>query len=350
MGRNTGSRLRDLIDNKSMPLTLPVLDISRLDRGEHEASAFRRELRAATHEFGFFYLTGHGVSEALQDAVIRIARQFFELPDAAKLEIENLKSPHFRGYTRVGGELTKGTVDWREQIDIGVERPTVPRGPGVADYWRLDGPNQWPSALPELREVVTQWNDALSRVALTLLRAWAVSLGANENVFDSSFATNPSTLTKIVRYPGKSDPTPQQGVGAHKDSGVLTLLFVEPGKGGLQVQYGEGWIDAPPLPGAFVVNIGELLEVATEGYLTATVHRVISPLIGTDRISVPFFFAPALDATIPTLTLPPELAAESRGITADPQNPIFRTYGENALKSRLRAHPDVAALHHPELV
>jgi isopenicillin N synthase-like dioxygenase len=77
---------------------------------------------------------------------------------------------------------------------------------------------------------------------------------------------------------------------------------------------------------------------------------VISPLIGTDRISIPFFFAPGLDAQIPTLALPPELAAQSRGVAVDPTNPIFRTYGENALKSRLRAHPDVAALHHPDLV
>jgi isopenicillin N synthase-like dioxygenase len=332
-----------------MELSLPVLDLSRLTAGPEEAAAFRRDLREATHDFGFFYLVGHGVSAELQEAVIDTARAFFDLPDADKFSIENLKSPHFRGYTRVGGELTQGAVDWREQIDIGVEREPVPAGEGVADYWRLDGPNQWPDALPVLKDVVTKWNDALSELALTLLRAWAVSLGADEHVFDASFAESPSTLIKIVRYPGKSDPTPRQGVGAHKDSGVLTLLFVEPGKGGLQVQYGDGWIDAPPLPGAFVVNIGELLEVATDGYLTATVHRVISPLIGTDRISIPFFFAPALDATIPTLTLPPTLAAQSGGISVDPANPIFRTYGENALKSRLRAHPDVAAIHHPDL-
>jgi isopenicillin N synthase-like dioxygenase len=102
------------------------------------------------------------------------------------------------------------------------------------------------------------------------------------------------------------------------------------------------------LDGAFVVNIGELLEVATDGYLKATVHRVISPLIGSDRISIPFFYSPALDATIPVLTLPEELHAP--GITVDPENPIFATYGENSLKSRMRAHPDVAAIHHADLL
>jgi isopenicillin N synthase-like dioxygenase len=329
--------------------TLPVLDLSRLGGGDAEAEAFRIDLREATHDYGFFYLTGHGVPQELIDRVMRVAREFFALPEADKLAIENLKSPHFRGYTRVGGELTQGKVDWREQIDIGTEREPV-TDPSAPDFMRLDGPNQWPDALPELRTTVTEWYDELSRVALTLLREWALSLGAPEDVFDAAFADRPSTLIKIVRYPGKSDPEPKQGVGAHKDSGVLTLLLVEPGKGGLQVEKDGEWIDAPPIDGAFVVNIGELLEVATNGYLKATVHRVISPRIGDDRVSIPFFYAPALDSTIPVLPLPDELAAEANGITADPGNPIFTTYGENAFKSRLRAHPDVAAIHHADLV
>jgi isopenicillin N synthase-like dioxygenase len=330
--------------------TLPILDLSRLQQGDDEAAAFRRDLREATHEYGFFYLTGHGIPEALFDGVIGTAREFFDLPDADKLEIENVKSRHFRGYTRVGGELTQGRVDWREQIDIGPERAAVEKGDDVAPYWTLEGPNQWPSALPALRETVAEWEANMNTVAITLMRAWAESLGADPDTFDAAFAHDPSTLIKIVRYPGKDDPTPQQGVGAHKDFGVLTLLYVEEGKGGLQVEKDGEWIDAPPLPYTFVVNIGELLEVATGGYLRATVHRVISPSAGQDRISVPYFYAPALDATIPTIPLPADLAAKARGVSADAHGEaLFSTYGENALKSRLRAHPDVAAIHHPEL-
>ncbi|MDH6236812.1 2-oxoglutarate and iron-dependent oxygenase domain-containing protein [Cryobacterium sp. CG_9.6] len=328
-------------------VSLPVLDLSRLAGSDSDAEAFRVDLREATHNYGFFYLTGHGVPAHLIERVMATSRAFFALPEADKMAIENLQSPHFRGYTRVGGELTKGVVDWREQIDIGPERDAVPRDASTPDFMRLEGPNQWPSALPELQEVMTQWRDELNSVALRLMQAWALSLGADEHIFDEAFADKPFTLIKIVRYPGKSDPEPQQGVGAHKDSGVLTLLFVEPGKDGLQVEKDGDWIDAPPLDGAFVVNIGELLEVATDGYLKATVHRVISPLIGEDRISIPFFFGPALDATIPLLELPDTLHAP--GITVDPENPIFTTYGENALKSRLRAHPDVAAIHHSDL-
>ena len=329
-------------------LNLPVLDLSLLDQGPGAAARFRDELRAATHDVGFFYLTGTGVSAELEARLLRAAKDFFALPEAEKLSIENVTSPHFRGYTRVGGERTQGRVDWREQIDIGPERAplTDPDGPG---YNRLVGPNLWPAAQPELQDVVTEWHDHLTGVARKLLRAWALALGAEEQYFDRHFG-DPQTLIKIVRYPGKDDPTPQQGVGAHKDSGVLTLLWVEPGKGGLQVERDGEWVDAPPVPGAFVVNIGELLEYATQGYLTATNHRVISPTFPDERISVPFFFNPALDARLPIIELPEELASEVRGVTDDPTNPIHATYGENALKSRLRAHPDVAERWHADLL
>ncbi|TIP77448.1 MAG: isopenicillin N synthase family oxygenase, partial [Mesorhizobium sp.] len=84
-----------------------------------------------------------------------------------------------------------------------------------------------------------------------------------------------------------------------------------------------------PIPGTLVVNIGELLELASNGYLRATVHRVVTPPAGVERISIPFFFSARLDATIPLLTLPEELAAEARGPASDPDNPLFRDVGTN---------------------
>jgi len=329
-------------------LNLPVLDLSRLDDGPDAAAAFRADLRTATHEVGFFYLTGTGVPPALEQRLLQAARDFFALPEADKLAIENVRSPHFRGYTRVGGERTQGKVDWREQIDIGPEQEAV-TDPDAPAFDRLIGPNLWPDALPELREVVTEWHDRLTEIARTLLRQWALALGAEAEYFDRHFG-DPATLIKIVRYPGTEAPIPAQGVGAHKDSGVLTLLWVEPGKGGLQVERDGEWVDAPPVEGAFVVNTGELLEYATQGYLIATNHRVVSPRFPDERISVPFFFNPALDARLPLIELPAELAASARGVTQDPTNPIHALYGENALKSRLRAHPDVAAIHHADLL
>jgi isopenicillin N synthase-like dioxygenase len=296
-------------------------------------------------------LTGHDVSETLVGRVLEVARRLFELPQTDKDTVAMVRSPHFRGYTRLGGELTLGEVDWREQIDIGPERPSV-GGPGRPDYLWLQGPNQWPAGLPELPGIVDEWDAAMSSVARTLLRHWAASLGSPPDVFDSAFAETPATLIKIIRYPARAATS--QGVGAHRDSGVLTLLVAEPDSRGLQVRRGrgshpdDGWIDVSPLEGAFIVNIGELLEVATRGYLRATEHRVNLDGPAAERISVPFFFNPRLDAQIPVLTLPDELAARADkdwSATEDPSDPIFSVYGRNAWKSRVRAHPDVADAH-----
>lgn len=331
--------------------SLPVLDFSRLHAGPEEAASFRNDLRDAMHEVGFLYLAGHGIPQELTDSMLEISRRFFNLPEDVKLAVENIHSPQFRGYTRMGGEITDGATDWREQIDIGVEREPVEAGGDVPNYWRLEGPNLWPEGLPEMRAVVSEWTDRLSTISLELLRALAVSLGAPEDTFDAAFAEQAFPLLKIVRYPGESNPDPVQGVGSHRDGGVITLLLVEPEKGGLQVEYQGEWIDAPQVPGTFVVNIGEMLELATNGYLKATLHRVISPLKGTDRISLPFFFNPALDATMPHLAANPEFQSKARGVSADPGNsPILETYGDNALRYRLRAHPNVAALQHPDLL
>lgn len=330
-------------------LSLPVLDLSLAD-DPATAERFRTDLREATHTYGFFYLVGHGAGPELTERVISVAREFFDLPEADKLAIENTHSPHFRGYTRVGGELTQGKVDWREQIDVGPERPALPTGPDRPDYEVLQGPNLWPAALPELREVVTAWNQAMATVADRLLHEWALSLGQPADVFDPAFGDLPAWLTKVVHYPGRVEGGTDQGVGWHNDFGVLTLLLVEPGRRGLQVEYQGEPLDAPPMEGALIVNIGEMLELATGGYLKATKHRVLAPEPGTDRVSVPYFHNPALHATFPRLALPPELAAQARGVSHDADDEeILGVYGYNALKSRVRAHPNVVETHHPHL-
>jgi isopenicillin N synthase-like dioxygenase len=316
--------------------TLPEVDL------RHPSGQLRERLREAAHEVGFFYLVGHHLPDGLIDRVLAAARRLFALPQAEKDAVAMVRSPHFRGYTRLGGELTGGEVDWREQIDIGPEREPI-GGPGKPDYLWLQGPNQWPAGLPELPGIVAEWDAALARVARSLLSHWAAALGSPADVFDAAFSGAPATLIKIVHYPATA--TRSQGVGAHRDSGVLTLLLAEPGSQGLQVRAGRDgdWVDVPARDGAFIVNIGELLELATGGYLRATEHRVNLRDMA-DRISVPYFFNPRLDAQVPTLSLPTGLAERS-GRCPDPSDPIFSVYGRNAWKSRLRAHPDVAAAH-----
>jgi isopenicillin N synthase-like dioxygenase len=329
---------------------LPLLDITRLDAGPEGRAAFLEELRRAAREVGFFYLAGHGVPAELEERVRDVSRRFFALPEAEKLKVQMSHSPHFRGYNRAGLELTRGKPDWREQFDVHAEREALPVGPSTPPWARLQGPNLWPDeALPELRPALLEWQAQLTGVAIRLVRAFAEALVGDPDALEPIYSGTPNQTMKIIRYPGRVADDAEQGVGAHKDSGLLTFVLQDDA-GGLQVETVSGWVDAVPLPGTFVVNIGELLELASNGYLKATVHRVVSPPSGRDRASIAFFLGARLDAEVPLLALPPALASEAQGPASDPENPLFRNVGANYLKGRLRSHPDVAQRYHADLL
>ena len=331
-------------------LALPLLDLRRLEGSAEERAAFLRDLRATARDVGFFYLAGHGIPDLAAQEVLDTARRFFALPEAEKLSVQMVHSPHFRGYNRAGQELTRGRQDWREQFDVHAEREALPLTPGSPPWARLQGPNQWPAALPALRPVLLDWQARLTAVAQRLVRAFAEALEQPADALDGIVAGTPNQTMKIIRYPGQEGARDDQGVGAHKDSGLLTFVLQD-SRRGLQVQTEDGrWVDAVPVPGTFVVNIGELLELASNGYLRATVHRVVSPGPDEERISVAFFLGARLDAEVPLLDLPPHLAAEAKGPASDPDNPLFRSVGQNYLKGRLRSHPDVAERWHADLL
>ncbi|MBB6255309.1 isopenicillin N synthase family dioxygenase [Nitrospirillum iridis] len=337
-----------------MTAPLPILDLGRFNAGGVARDGFLADLRAAVREVGFFYLSGHGVPDGLAQAAWAEAHRFFDLPPAAKDAIAMVNSPHFRGYTRAGAERTRGQPDWREQLDIGTERAALAVRPGAPAWTRLPGPNQWPAAQPALRDALLAWQEAATTIAIRLLRAFALALGQAADAFDPIVAETPNQHLKIIRYPGRASGDAAgpdgrgQGVGAHKDSGLLTLLLQDD-QGGLQVETAAGWVDAAPIPGTFVVNAGELLELATDGYIRATVHRVVAPPAGARRTSIAFFLGARLDARVPLLALPPALKAEARGLTSDPLNPLFHDIGANYMKGRLRSHPDVARRHYADL-
>ena len=327
---------------------LPVLDLSRFDAAGPDRTAFLAQVREAARGAGFFYLTGHGISAALIRKLRDLSKRFFALPEADKLAIGMVNSPHFRGYNRAGLEHTRGKPDWREQIDIGPERQVARLEPGAPAWSRLQGPNQWPERLPELKPVVLAYQEAVTALAIKVLRAFAAALDQSEDVFEPIYTPEAHQLLKILRYPGRSGRD-RQGVGAHKDSGFVTILLQDE-QAGLQVEGETGWIDAPPMEGTFVVNIGEILELASNGYLKATPHRVVSPAESVERLSIAFFLGARLDATVPVLDLAPELAAQAGGLTQDPLNPLFHEVGRNYMKGRLRSHPDVAQRHHADLI
>lgn len=329
---------------------LPTFDISRLNGTAAERAAVAEELRRILHQHGFFYLSGHGVPSALVAETLAISKRFFALPAPDKLAIDIVRSPHFRGYTRAGAELTQGQPDWREQVDFDCEERALPIAADTPAWKRTIGPNQWPSALPEFRDVICRYQAEVTRVGLNVLKAVAIALGQPEDTFDPMVRPAPRQHLKILRYPGRNMTASDQGVGAHKDGGLVTILLQDT-LSGLRVQNQDGgWIDAPPVPGTFVVNTGELLELATNGFVRADVHAAVSPPAGKERFSVAFFLGASHEGTIPLIDLPAELKGAERGVSSDPQNPLFRDVGMNHLKARLRSHPDVARAHYADLL
>lgn len=328
---------------------LPVIRLARLHGTPEERADFIAELRVTLHDHGFFYLVDHGVSKQLIDEMVAATRTFFALPEQDKMEIAMISSPQFRGYNRVGMEITGGAQDWREQVDFDREEPAPDLTPDSPSWMRTIGPNQWPSAMPELRDIVTRYQEEMTRVGLDLLRAIALALGQSEDFFEPMFSSGPRQHMKILRYPGMSTSAAGQGVGAHKDGGLITILLQ--GLPGLRVQQHDGtWISAPPVAGSFVVNTGELLEMATDGFVRADIHGADVPPEGTQRFSIPFFLGASHDGTVPVIDLPPELKAAARGVSTDPDNPMLREVGANHLKARLRSHPDVAERHYADLI
>jgi len=329
--------------------SLPILDFSQLDGDAEQQQAFLQKLSRSARDVGFFYLINHGVDAALSAKVQQLSRQFFALSDDDKQQVSMIHSPHFRGYNRAGSELTRSQPDWREQFDIGAERPALALQSGEAGWKRLQGPNLWPEALPELKPTLLHWQQEMTAMSQRLLRAFAQALELAPDAFDPLYGEKPNEHIKLIRYPGQTAETTSQGVGAHKDSGFLSFLLQDQQRG-LQVEVEpDRWVDALPLQGAFVVNIGELLELASNGYLRATVHRVESPPNGQDRLSIAFFLGAQLDAVVPVFTLPAEIARLAQGPASDPLNPLLRDVGWNYLKGRLRSHPDVAARWYQEL-
>lgn len=333
--------------------SVPVLDLSlaRTADGSFDPG-FIAGLRDAAHHVGFFQITGFGAAPGQAQGLLDTIAGFFKLPLEERLELDNRTSAQFRGYTRLGKEITRGRADSREQIDFGPEREALADVPADRPYLGLQGPNQWPEHYPALERAAMDWAALMNDIGRELLSALAVSLGLAEDYFAEPFADAPAWMGKLVHYVGGQVPEAgTQGVGAHADYGFITLLLQD-AVGGLEVQpYGQdAWIQVDPIPGALVVNLGEMLEVATNGYLMATIHRVTAPAPGVDRYSVPFFYSPRLDSVIAPIPLPDELAADARGVSEDPANPMLSSYGANVLKGWLRAHPETARIHYPRLV
>ena len=286
--------------------SLPVIDLAPLRRAADGGAETASAIRDACREHGFFYVVGHGVNEALQGRLEDLSRRFFAQDLDAKMAIRmSLGGRAWRGYFAVGDELTLGKPDQKEGVYFGAE--LADEHPKVAAGVPLHGANLFPD-IAGFRETVLDYLDALTALGQTILEGIGLSLGLERSYFVERYTRDPLILFRIFSYPPLSrcaDGGTLRSVGEHTDYGLLTILGQD-ASGGLQVKTAAGWIDAPPIPGSFVCNIGDMLDRTTGGFYRSTLHRVLNRGARA-RLSFPFFLDPGFDADVCPITPAAEL-------------------------------------------
>lgn len=281
-----------------MSTTLPLIDMSGIR--ERDPAAIQKAagaIRQACVDTGFFYIVNHGVSQPLMDQAMAAAREFFAFPAETKRTVAVNK--RHRGWHALGGatmyEATK--PDHKEFFSIGLELPED--DPCVVAGQALRGPNQWPSFMPGLQPVLARYYEAMGQTGADLLCAVAASLGIAEDFFADKYHKR-LQRTQMVYYPQHpaQAEADQFGVAPHTDYGCITLLLQD-NSGGLQVRElgSERWIEATPVPGSLVVNVGDLLARWSNDRFRSTLHRVINRS-GHERYSIATFFDPTYEARV----------------------------------------------------
>jgi isopenicillin N synthase-like dioxygenase len=303
------------------------------------AQAVAERIQAACRRHGFFYVIGHGVSAALIDELTEAAAEFFALPLDDKQAIAMERGGRaWRGYFPVGGELTSGQPDLKEGLYFGAELPAD--DPRVRAGLPLHGRNLFPRQVPRLRELVLDYIEALTGLGQSVLAGIALSLGLPARYFADGYTADPTVLFRIFSYPPSPPGSSGWGVGEHSDYGLLTLL-AQDDRGGLQISTPDGWIDAPPVPGTFVCNIGDMLDRLTGGWYRSTPHRVRNAS-GRTRLSLPFFLDPGFADEVPPL--PGRAAAGDDGLRRwDGQDlrAFTGTYGDYLLGKVSKVFPQL---------
>ena len=327
---------------------LPVIDMSALFGAN---AAARREvageIAAACEAHGFFYLVGHAIGGDVLAALEAESRRFFALPHETKMAIAMAEGGRaWRGFFPVGGELTSGRPDIKEGLYLGTE--LAADHPRVKAGLPMHGANLWPAAVPGLKAAATAYMDGATRAAGKLMEGVSLSLGLDDGYFAREYTGEPTILFRIFHYPAQrpsgEDYAQSWGVGEHTDYGLLTLL-AQDRHGGLQVKTPGGWIEAPPIAGALVCNIGDMLERLTGGRFKSTPHRVANDS-GQDRLSFPLFFDPDFLAPMKPL---PAVATDATRRAADRAerwdaasvHDFDGTYGDYLLGKVAKVFPDL---------
>jgi isopenicillin N synthase-like dioxygenase len=277
--------------------TIPLIDFERL---QHADAALRSteisKLDQACRDVGFFYLVNTSIDASEMAQLMGAAKTFFALPQSDKEAIDIKHSLNHRGYGKIGEEQLDeiSQADWKETFDMALDFPID--HVLAQTYPSMYGPNQYPSKA-SIVEALQDYYVSAFNVSMVVLTSMAKALGLAEDFFTQCFK-NHVTVLRMIHYPPRPDEAHNNGAGAHTDYGCITLLLQDD-IGGLQVKNRQGdWVDATPIKGSLVVNIGDLMQRWTNDQYVSTAHRVIAPLNGVHRYSFPFFVEPDYETRV----------------------------------------------------
>ncbi|MBS0520860.1 MAG: isopenicillin N synthase family oxygenase [Proteobacteria bacterium] len=290
--------------------TIPVLDLGAYLAGEPGAlDRLAAELRTALTEIGFYFIVNHGISDEQVRDIYRQAARFHAQPLDRKMDVRIDR--HNVGYLPMRGDtLRTSTVQAVTKANLNeaffVARDLPPDHPDVVVDRRFRSANRWPHDLPGFREAVVTYCDAMERLVHRLMPIYARALGLPAIYLDAPFEECQYKL-RMTHYPPQDAPTEDEfGIAPHTDTSFLTLLAPNDVPG-LSIRTQDGrWIDAPAIPGAYVVNGGQMLQRWTNDFFLATPHRAINRS-GGERYALAFFCDSNIDwpvAALPTTVGP----------------------------------------------
>ena len=292
---------------------VPIIDIAPfLSAGEGRKRAVAQAVDDACRRIGFLIVAGHGVPRPVIDDGLAATWAFFDQGDAEKRRWISAKGDFRRGYMPVGGNALAYTLggesppDLIEAFTFGrFDLPLTPYYTAHRETWFE--PNIWPTQPPEFQNRLCAYYRSMESLAETLMRIFALALGMPEAFFADKIDRHITAMRLNHYAEATRPPLPGQlRAGAHTDYGSLTVLLATAGAGGLQVQAGDGrWCDVEPVPGTFIVNLGDLMAQWTNDRWVSTLHRVVNPppgrRAGSRRASIAFFHQPNHDALVECL-------------------------------------------------
>jgi len=320
---------------------VPEIDLAPVWSDDPAARrAVAEQIAEVCGRVGFMYIKNHGLSEGDIAGIFKTAEDFHNLPLDAKMEVSLTKNNHAQGYLH---GMTKGnekSISENLQEAFQIRRPLADDDPDLLAGKPIHGKIPWPSAMPDLQPRMMAYYHKVNDLGYEMLKLFELGLDLPEGTFKAFFKKDMNSL-RLLHYPPQKpeDDGKFLGARAHTDTNAFTIL-AQDSNGGLEVRNRDGeWVAVPPIDGTFVVNVGEVLKVWTDGIFSSTLHRVINRS-GRERYSIPFFMYPSYDALIQPILANPDPAnvAEENLHTSMPRDKPF-IYGEFKSRSTARIMP-----------